>query len=64
VVNPILHGWGNYFGIGTFFAKKAIGFVLEQDITFKSFNTNQLKKMNQSYVCFLREISVGFPFVN
>jgi hypothetical protein len=40
-------------------SKKAIGFVLEQDIAIKSLNANQLKKMNKSYVCFLGEISVS-----
>jgi hypothetical protein len=40
-------------------SKKAIGFVLKQDITIKSLNANQLNKMNKFYVCFLGEINVS-----
>jgi hypothetical protein len=39
-------------------SKKATSFIPMQDIAIKCLNTNQLKKMNKPYVCFLGEISV------
>jgi hypothetical protein len=38
---------------------QATGFTPKQDIAIKSLNVNQLKKMNKSYICFLREINAS-----